>query len=58
MRRPGHYGIELIGQADEARTSIRAIPAHERLWADGLIELTIGGTDLLHPRGHRVDPGR
>lgn len=50
VRRPRHYGIDLVGQPDEARAYIRGIQAHERLWAEGFIELSIGGVELLYPR--------
>lgn len=48
--RPRHYGIDLVEQADEARAHIREIEAHERLWVEGFIELSIRGRELLHPR--------
>ncbi|WP_277212990.1 hypothetical protein [Isoptericola croceus] len=50
VARPAAYGIDLVTQEEEARDYFLSLPADERIWAEGYLELSIGGTRLFGPR--------
>ncbi|WP_277212992.1 hypothetical protein [Isoptericola croceus] len=50
VARPAHYGIDLVTQEAEARDYFLGLPVDERIWTEGYLELSIGGTPLFGPR--------